>query len=156
MKVFKNTILFIVIIFLCCLSFACSLSQETFIATSSAQTTSTPQNKSETAQNLEPTPTPLTEKDLKRRAEIHKQILNGENLHDGALHLQSIGDISSVPALLVVLKKNPPLPSGSIICTAAHALIALRKITGANPGTKYEDWNAWWEKYQEEHKLGKQ
>ena len=110
------------------------------------------QSTVETTPTPEPTPSPLTEKDLKRRAEVHKLMLKGEYLHDGAGELSYIGDISSVPALLVVLKENPPMSSGSMICTAAHALQALRKITGANPGIKYEDWSAWWEKYQEEQK----
>ena len=100
----------------------------------------------------EPTPSPLTEKDLKRRAEVQKLMLKGEFLHDGAIELQYIGDINSVPALLVVLKKNPPSPNGGMVCTTAHALQALWKITGAKPGNTYEDWSAWWKKYQEEQK----
>lgn len=100
----------------------------------------------------EPKPSPLTEKDIKRRAEVHKLMLKGKYLHDGSLELAHIGDISSVPALLVVLKENPPYPNGAMVCTSAHALHALRKITGENPGIKYEDWSAWWGKYQEAHK----
>jgi hypothetical protein len=61
--------------------------------------------------------------------------------------------MSSIPALLVVLKKNPPSANGTMVCTTAHALQALWKITGAKPGIKYEDWNAWWEKHQEEQQL---
>ena len=75
-------------------------------------------------------------------------MLNGEFLHDGSLELEHIGDISSVPPLLVVLKENPPRSNGTVVCTAAHALVTLRKITGANPGNRYEDWKAWWETYQ--------
>ena len=99
-----------------------------------------------------PTATPLTEKDLKRRAEIHEKMLRGEYLHDGALELKYIGDITSVPALLVVLKKHPPAPDGLMVCTTGHALDALRKLTGANPGIRYEDWNVWWQSYQQTHK----
>jgi hypothetical protein len=137
---------------LCGFSFACASKQENVVAASPEQNAPRTQTTVETAQTPEPTPSSLTEKDLKRRAEVHKLMLKGEYLHDGAIELQYIGDISSVPALLVVLKKNPPMPSGSVICTTAHALQALRKITGANPGIKYEDWSAWWEKYQEEQK----
>ena len=82
-------------------------------------------------------------------------MLDGKILHDGSLELEHIGDISSVPALLVVLKENPPRSNGTVVCTTAHALVALRKITGANPGNRYADWNAWWEKYQSEHKAGR-
>jgi hypothetical protein len=137
---------------LCGLSFACTSKQENIVAASSAQDTPSPQSTIETTQTPEPTPTPLSEKDLKRRAEVHKLMLKGEYLHDGAGELTDIGDISSVPALLVVLKKNPPMSNGSMICTTAHALQALQKITGANAGKTYEDWRAWWEKYQEEQK----
>ena len=135
---------------LCGLSFACAAKQENVVAASPEQNAPVAQSTVETTPT--PEPTPLSEKDLKRRAEVHKLMLNGEYLHDGAGELLYIGDISSVPALLVVLKKNPPYPNGTMICTAAHALQALRKITGANPGIKYEDWSAWWEKYQEEQK----
>jgi hypothetical protein len=31
------------------------------------------------------------------------------------------------------------------ICTAAHALSALRKITGINGGATYEEWSEGWE-----------
>jgi len=95
-------------------------------------------------------PEPLTEKDLKRRAEITEKMLKGEYLHDGSLELARIGDISSVPALLIVLKKNPPSKNGTVICTAAHALTALATITKANPGITYDEWNQWWENYQKE------
>jgi hypothetical protein len=37
------------------------------------------------------------------------------------------------------------------ICTAAHALAALRKITKVDAGGNYEEWSAWWEQYQKEH-----
>ncbi len=136
------------------LSFACSSKQENIVAASPEKNAPLTQSTVEPSQTPEPPPSPLTEKDLKRRAEVHKLMLKGEYLHDGAIELADIGDINSVPALLVVLKKNPPMPNGGMICTAAHALQALRKITGANPGIKYEDWSAWWEKYQEEQKAG--
>lgn len=100
----------------------------------------------------EPTRTPLTEEDLKRRAQVEKLMLDGEYLHDGAGELKYIGDINSVPALLVVLKKHPPDSNGLMVCTTAHALSALQTITGAKPGIRFEDWNAWREKYQAEQK----
>ena len=92
-----------------------------------------------------------------RREAIHKMLLNGEYQHDGSSELVYIGDISSVPALLQVLKDNPPtrMPDGRLfgICTAAHAYEALVKITGNKESKTYEEWGAWWEQYQKEHPL---
>ena len=86
------------------------------------------------------------EEKAKRRVEVHELMLKGEYHHDGSVELEYIGDMSSVPALMEVLKANPPSRNGTMVCTASHALVALRKITGANPGIRYEDWNAWWQK----------
>lgn len=42
---------------------------------------------------------------------------------------------------------DPPKPGRMIyICTYAHAVSALRKITGQNL-FEYEDWVEWWKKY---------
>ena len=100
-----------------------------------------------------PTPRPLTEKDISRRDYIHKRMLAGEYLHDGSGELLYIGDITSVPSLLVVLKKHPPDSNGMMVCTTAHALQALQTITGANPGKTYEAWRNWWEQYQKENQI---
>lgn len=78
-------------------------------------------------------------------------MLAGHRLRDGALELHEIGDIKSVPALLVVLKENPPLKSGAVVCTTAHALQALRNITRENPGIRHEDWVAWWDDYKKQN-----
>ena len=92
-----------------------------------------------------------------RREAIHTMMLNGEYQHDGSSELVYIGDISSVPALLQVLKDNPStrMPDGRLfgICTAAHAYEALVKITGNKESKTYEEWSAWWEQYQKEHPL---
>ena len=89
-----------------------------------------------------------------KREAIHKLMLNGEYQHDGSTELLYIGDISSVPALLQVLKDNPPtrMPDGKLIgiCTAAHAYQALVKITGNRESKTFEEWSAWWEKYQKD------
>lgn len=131
------------------LSLACNSNRENIIAESSEQNApSQTQSIVEAEQPVQPTP--LSEKHLKRREEVHKLMLKGEYLHDGSMELEGIGDISSVPALLVVLKENPPSQNGGMICTTAHALKALQKITGANPGITYKDWSAWWKKYQQE------
>lgn len=79
------------------------------------------------------------EKDIARRDEVEQMMLRGGYLHDGPSELQEIGDIKSVPALLIVLKENPPFKNGTMVCTTAHGLMALRKLTGANPGVTYEE-----------------
>ena len=102
------------------------------------------------AQQPAPTPRPLSEKDIKRREEIHQMMLAGKYAHDGAGTLLHIGDMSSVPALLRALEDNPPMKNGLMICTTEHILQALRKITNHNAGITYEQWAAWWEQYQRE------
>jgi hypothetical protein len=61
-----------------------------------------------------------------------------------------IGNISSVPALLRVLRGNPPVERANgrraVTSTAALAIAALRKITGLNVGASYEQWNQWGER----------
>ncbi len=90
-----------------------------------------------------------------RREAIHEMMLKGEYQHDGSEELYYIGDMSSVPALLQVLKDNPPtiMPDGRSIgiCTISHAYGALVKITGNKESKSYEEWSAWWEQYQKEH-----
>lgn len=76
------------------------------------------------------------------------EMLSGENYHDGSLTLNYIGDIDSVPALLKVLQDEPPAPDGTMACTTGHAIDALKKITGADPGYTFKKWNAWWQRYQ--------
>jgi hypothetical protein len=53
-----------------------------------------------------------------------------------------------------VLKDNAPkdCPGGrcTYICTYAHAIAALKKITG-HKAVAYEDWIAWWEEYRKSH-----
>lgn len=101
------------------------------------------------AKILPPPPTP--EEIANRRKAIHKLMLKGEYQHDGAGELIEIGDLTSVPALLRVLKDNAPRSDqGFVICTYSHAVAALQKITGQNL-TKYEDWQIWWNSYQESH-----
>ena len=102
-------------------------------------------------------PTPEDPKVVKRRKQIEKDMLGGNYHHDGAIELMEIGNVSSVPALLAVLKKNPPMKFGdrlSFVCTTSHALSALRKITGHDAGNTFEDWSAWWEQYQKEKNVG--
>ncbi len=100
-------------------------------------------------------PDPTPEEIAARRRLIHKLMLKGEYEHDGAGELLYIGDITSVPALLRVLKDNPPsvLLNGrkSYICTYAHASAALQKITG-HKTESYEEWVTWWKQYRKSHR----
>ncbi len=87
--------------------------------------------------------------DKERRISIEKRMLKGEYLHDGSSQLLYIGTIKSVPALLKVLELTPVHETDgkkSYICTYAHAVSALRKITGQN-FVDYQDWKTWWESF---------
>lgn len=123
-----------------------------FICCSLQQTVTTNTSKNLLLSNKQTSelskPTQLTEEYKKaRREEIQKQMLNGENLHDGSIELEFIGDLNSVPALLIVLKEYPPDSNGGRACPGSHALEALEKITGKKVGIKYEQWNSWWLNY---------
>jgi hypothetical protein len=111
--------------------------------------------------------------DDERRKQIEERMLKGEYQHDGSGDLMYIGTMESVPALLKVLKDHPPyerkseipppppLPGQAAIqpepplfvCTYHHAITALRKITGQKL-TWYDEWLAWWKKYQAERQGG--
>ncbi|MEZ5424563.1 MAG: hypothetical protein R2682_15890 [Pyrinomonadaceae bacterium] len=106
-----------------------------------------PANEKQVVQKTTPSPTPTKEE---LRLSTQEQMLKGENHHDGALTLEFVGTIESVPALLKVLEDNPPSPDGAMVCTAGHAIDALKKITGANPGYTYKDWKSWWDRYQKD------
>ena len=87
-----------------------------------------------------------------KRKEIESRMLKGEYQHDGSGELLYIGTIESVPALLKVLEDNPPNETNGkkfYICTYAHAISALKKITGQS-FVDFQDWKNWWEKYQKE------
>lgn len=90
-----------------------------------------------------------------RRKEVESLILKGEYQHDGSGELLYIGTIESVPALLKVLQNNPPNETNGkkfYICTYAHAISALRKITEQN-FVDYQDWKNWWELHQKDLKF---
>jgi hypothetical protein len=93
------------------------------------------------------------EKDTALRNETEAKMMKGEYLHDGALTLEYVGDIESVPALLVVLEEYPADSHGGMACPGAHALDALKKITGANPGFTHRAWSDWWKNYKKQNKI---
>lgn len=105
----------------------------------------------EDSTSVRPVITNAADENIKRRDEIESKMMRGEYLHDGAMELASLGDIDSVPALLVVLKENPAQPNGVMECTTGHALTTLKALTGAHPGTTYEAWLKWWNKYKKNH-----
>jgi hypothetical protein len=83
----------------------------------------------------------------RQRDDLERSIFSGKTSgHDQAAMLERVGDIGSVPALLEVLRKNPP-PD----CTHGHALSAHRTITGQDAGKDYASWKAWWDEYQKTH-----
>lgn len=104
-----------------------------------------PASEKQVVQKTTPSPTPTKEE---LRLKTQEQMLKGENHHDGSSILESVGTIESVPALLKVLEDNPWSPDGTAVCTAGHAIDALKKITGANPGYTHRAWKSWWNKYQ--------
>jgi hypothetical protein len=83
-------------------------------------------------------------------------IFDGKYQHDGAGELLHIGDITSVPALLRVLKDNAPKGCAGercfYVCTYAHAVAALQRITG-HKAVAYDDWAAWWDEHRKSHPL---
>jgi hypothetical protein len=84
--------------------------------------------------------------------DIQEKLLKGVgNDHDMPMALAEVGDISSVPALIAVLKRNPAFADGTMICTRAHCLLALTKLTGVNVGKTDEAWEKWWEEYKKTH-----
>jgi hypothetical protein len=87
--------------------------------------------------------------DRQKIEEYKKLLLAGEgNDHDWPSELAETGDVSCVPALITVLKRNPIEEDGSWICTRDHCLQALRKLTGANLGDTDEVWINWWADYK--------
>ncbi len=109
---------------------------------------SAPEVKSNSVGNSKKASTSPTPTDQETKENTEAEMLSGEDHHDGSLTLAYIGDIDSVPALLKVLQDNPPAPDGTMACTTEHAIEALKKITGADPGYTYKKWNAWWQRYQ--------
>lgn len=112
-----------------------------------------PPSANSVAANTEKTEQEKLGRDIAWRNETEAKMMKGEYLHDGAVDLAYVGDIESVPALLRVLKEYPASPNGGMACPSAHALDALRKITGADPGFTHKAWSDWWNNYKKHNKI---
>lgn len=135
----------LVILLLCCVIIACSKN--------STEVQEPPVTIADVAPSPESPTRVFSEDEIARRKDVETKMLRGEYLHDGAIALGHVGDHNSVPALLVVLEKHPPFNNGAMVCTTAHALAALKKITGADVGNTHEAWSSWWEEYKLDNSL---
>jgi len=67
------------------------------------------------------------------------------NHHDAFLALADIGNAKSVPLLIRALKwQDPPDEEGSMVCTTAHCVSALKSLTGHDVAYTFQEWNKWW------------
>jgi hypothetical protein len=91
--------------------------------------------------------------DRKAIEQYKRELLEGKgNDHDFPMMLAETEDINCVPALIAVLKRHPLFDNGEMICTRAHCLGALRKLTGQNLGNTDEVWENWWAHYQKKQR----
>ncbi len=107
-----------------------------------------------TATQTAPSPALIDQGTLAKRLELHRILDRATSEHDG-IHdacggLFYVGDESSVPHLIRVLKffgdAELPLPPGvGLVCTQWHCVGALEKITGVKVGVSYASWKRWWE-----------
>jgi hypothetical protein len=72
-----------------------------------------------------------------------------DGVHDACGGLLRVGDESSVPHLIRVLRffgdaELPLPPDVGIVCTHAHCVDALEHITGVKVGISYLSWKRWW------------
>jgi hypothetical protein len=97
--------------------------------------------------------TPASRRALRRRestlqtSSIQRAIANfllssASDPHDACIKLITVGDESSIVALIRVLPTRPkePQPNTGFVCTVGHCNEALRHITGKNCGPYREDW----------------
>jgi hypothetical protein len=74
---------------------------------------------------------------------------DGDPFHDAAAALANVGDASSVPHLIRALHffadQEIAGTKFGIICTQAHLVEALQRITGAKVGVSYSSWKRWWD-----------
>lgn len=91
----------LVILLLCCVIIACSKN--------STEVQEPPVTIADVAPSPESPTRVFSEDEIARRKDVETKMLRGEYLHDGAIALGHVGDHNSVPALLVVLEKHPPI-----------------------------------------------
>lgn len=67
------------------------------------------------------------------------------NHHDAFLVLEKNGNHESIPLLIRALSwQQIPESGDAVVCTTAHCVDSLRKLTGKDFGFSYEDWSKWW------------
>ena len=64
--------------------------------------------------------------------------------HDAFLHLARIGNVDSLPLLIRALHWQKPAGEGTVTCTIAHCVDALRSLTGEDFGFSPNAWAKWW------------
>jgi len=87
-------------------------------------------------------PAALAASPAELRAAAHAALrFPGPGAHDAYVVLLRCGDASSVPVLIRSLRWQPHTPpNGVMVCTKAHCLEALHRLTGRDLGKNYEDW----------------
>jgi len=120
-----------------------------------ANSTRTSSSNSGDAASPTPPPAPQEPSVAAQRLALHKLLDEATDTHGGVIHdacgsLMDVGDASSVPHLIRVLRffgdAELPLPPGvGLVCTHWHCVNALEKITGAKVGISYASWKRWWD-----------
>jgi len=89
----------------------------------------------------------------RKRAKYHRILDSAEkpnnDVHLALGELGFYGDESSVPHLISALSLFPDRElSGNVgmICTQAHCVYDLEKLTSVKVGVSFSSWKAWWEK----------
>lgn len=91
---------------------------------------------------------PISETSRQKARKICYKVLSHRlgNHHDAFGGLGEVGNTESIPYLISALKwQPPPDKEGLMDCTTGHCLYALRRLSGHNAGSKYEDWKRWWD-----------
>ncbi len=86
--------------------------------------------------------------DPKGRAELYALLDAGQDVHNACIFAENAGD-DAVPHLIRALRQfgdKEPGPRDGIVCTWAHCVEALQKITGAHPGYTARTWQRWYER----------
>ena len=88
----------------------------------------------------------LADDDERKHVAEQALIIPLDGGHDAFITLIYCGDADSIPYLLCGLWWQPDTePGEGMVCTKAHCLDALKRITGHDAGSNYSDWAAWWD-----------